>query len=189
MAPEFHGLCVRPPVRGDHERSSKKYVAISFFSRPSSPSAGLIHGSLYEPESWTDAAKLMLQTYQTLVAAANTSSTFEARSSLYASLKRQQGRWTRRHFVPTTVETKRKRTSSTRDFAEEPNYDFSPATIAIACGDGIDTPHVTTTDVFGEIIHAASTVSQMIGPEWFFTLYCHRCVPFHAVCQLSIVTF
>ena len=74
---------------------------------------------------------------------------------------------------------------SVHGFAEEEQkYDFPAPTVAIACGDAIDTPHVTTTDVFGEIIHAASTVSQMIGPQWGPLMYCHRCVLF-----LSVISF
>ena len=86
---------------------------------------------------------------------------------------------------PDAVEAKRQRLLGTRDFAEESNYDFFAPTIAIGCGDAMDTPHVTTIDVFGELIHAAATVSQTFGPQWLFDMYCHRCVPFHAV-YLSI---
>lgn len=65
-----------------------------------------------------------------------------------------------------------------RDFAVAgPQYDFSAPTVAISCGDAVDAPHVTTADVFGEIVYAASTVSQMFGPEWFIIMYCHRYVP------------
>ena len=153
---------------------------------------------------WSDAAKQALEIYQALAAAANTSSTIETRSSFYASLQRQQRRWTRRRFSlaglrstypraiamdsPAAVETKQ---LSTRGFAaEEPQFDFAAPTVAITCGDAIDTSHVTTTDVFREIIHAASTVSQMIGPQWSPEMYCHRCVvPLFilSICQFRLV--
>jgi hypothetical protein len=153
--------------------------------------------ALYQPSAFPDAAEVALQTYQALVAAANTSSSLETRSSISTSLQQLQRQWTKRHFSPkklnlfssfnspraiamdskVAVAAERKKALGTRVFVAEPDYDFSAPATAIACGDGIDTPHVTTANVFGEIVYAASTVSQLFGPEWFPIMYCHRYVP------------
>ena len=62
-------------------------------------------------------------------------------------------------------------------FSDGSLYSFYAPSIAISCADAIDTPYTTTADVFNEMIKAASTVSQMFGPLWFASMYCHRCVP------------
>jgi len=62
-------------------------------------------------------------------------------------------------------------------FSDGPLYSFYAPSIAISCADAIDTPYTTTIDIFNEVIEAASTVSQMFGPRWFASMYCHRCVP------------
>lgn len=46
---------------------------------------------------------------------------------------------------------------------------------AIACGDAVDAGNTTTADVFREIIYTASNVSQLFGPVWDFSYYCHKC--------------
>ena len=161
---------------------------------------GGIYGALYPPAAWADVAELAIQVYEALRAAANTSSTLETRSSISSSVHQLQ--WTRRHFSPKELErrsprfsleypraiavestaTKQKKTVGKRDRADDPQYDFYAPTVAISCADAVDTPNTTTVDVFNEIIHAA-TVSQMLGPQWDSSMWCHRCVPFMLIYQ------
>jgi len=137
-------------------------------------------------------AKQAIQIYQALLAAAYTLSTLETRSFMSPHL--QQPQRTRRYFVPNelkrhslhvpsftplravargSIVTNQKKALGTRNFADGPVYDFYAPSIAISCADAIDTPNTTTVDVFNEMIEA-STVSQMFGPRWFASMYCHR---------------
>jgi len=134
---------------------------------------------LYDPTGWADAAKQAIQIYQTLLPAANTSSTLETRSFMSPSL--QQRQWTGKYFFPNELKchsphvpsftplctvTNQKKALGTQNFADWPPYSFYAPSIAISCADAIDTPYTATADVFNGIIEAASTVPQMFGPRW-----------------------
>lgn len=148
----------------------------------------MIHGALYQANAWGPAAQQMVQIYDTLVAAANTShSILESRSQNAAHLLLESLASSRRHFSPVSPpNAERKRVIGLDKRAAAPQFDFATSTVAIACSDGIDTPHVTTRDVFGELVFAAETSSQLIGAEWFATQYCHRYV---SSCFFSLRSF
>ena len=159
-----------------------------------------IFGLLYKPSAWADGAKQLLQAYQSLVAAANALFIVETPTYIKASLRPWE--WTRTYLSPQAFKHRSPRLPTlkaprainmdstiadatwqikslgVRGVADSPLYDFGGSTVAIACGDAIDTPNTTTVDVFGEIVYTASMASQMFGPEWFPTMYCHRCVSF-----------
>ena len=148
-----------------------------------------------------------MQAYQALVAAANASFVAETPSSIEASFR--PWKWTRTYLSPQALKhhsprfptlksrraiaadsevaaaTLQKKPLGVRGFEDSPLYDFGGSTVAIACGDAVDTPNTTTADVFGEIVSTASTVSQMFGPQWFSSMYCHRCVS-RSVNQLTL---
>lgn len=130
-----------------------------------------IHGIFYQANAWGPGSAGFLAVYEALVAATNSSS---LNTRFQTSRKPAILPFIPRHSSNPFMW---KRTESNlinkRDPAP-PQFDFGASTIAIACSDGIDTPQITTKDAFNEIILAAATSSQMIGPEWFATQYCHR---------------
>lgn len=137
---------------------------------------------MYYPNTWGDDAQAFLQIYDSLVAAANTSATIETwpyptRSGVHRSsgfthpISPSVPRQSRRIVSASSDAPPQRRSVSRRD---DPNFDFFPYIMAIMCGDSIDAPDVKTKDAFGEIVRAADTVSQMFGPQWFVSLYCHK---------------
>ncbi|KAF8307596.1 hypothetical protein DL93DRAFT_2171613 [Clavulina sp. PMI_390] len=51
---------------------------------------------------------------------------------------------------------------------------FDSVQQAVACADAVDPGNTTTVDVFNSIIATASNVSQLLGPVWDFSYYCHK---------------